>query len=314
LPSLRFRLLATSAALTAWALVAVGGVVRVTESGLGCPHWPLCTSRAVPLDQRASVIEYSHRAVVALVSVLAVAVAAWAWRSYRERKDILWPALLAVVLVPFQALLGAVVVWLELPGWVVAFHFVVGLLFLATIVLAAAAAWRRGERTATPGFARLAGASVLVGLALVSVGAAVVATEADDACGTQWPACNGGFAAGGGHAELQVVHRMLAYTVAGLALALLVLALRGRGPRLAGSLPLLAVLGQTGLGIALVLVGGSGRTHEILAGLHVGGAGAVWAALVALAALARPAAREAGSRALAVPTPAAGTQGTVIAR
>ncbi|MGZ4290162.1 MAG: COX15/CtaA family protein [Gaiellaceae bacterium] len=289
MPSLRFRLLATSAAFAAWALVAVGGVVRVTESGLGCPHWPLCTSKAVPLDQRASVIEYSHRAVVALVSVLAVAVAVWAWRSYRARTDILWPALVSVVLVPFQALLGAVAVWLELPGWVVAFHFVVGLLFLATIVLAAASAWRRPERTATPAFTQLAALSVLAGLALVSLGAAVVATEADHACGTQWPACNGGFAAGGGHAELQVAHRMLAYTVAALALALLVLALRGKGPRLAGSLPLLAVLVQTGFGIALVVVGGEGRAHEILGGLHVGGAGAVWAALVTLAALAVPA-------------------------
>lgn len=291
IPSLCFRLLAMSAAFAAWALVVVGGVVRVTASGLGCPDWPLCTSKALPLNQQASVIEYSHRAVVGLVSVLVVVVAVWAWRSYRARPDIVRPAVLAVVLVPFQALLGAVVVWLELPGWVVALHFVVGLLFLATIVVAAAAAWRRDERPAAPGFARLAWASVLVGLALVSVGAAVVATDADTACGTQWPACNGGFAPGGGHAELQVAHRMLAYAVVALAAALLVLALRGKGPRLAGSLPLLAVLVQVGFGIAIVLVGGEGRTHEILAVLHVGAAGAVVASLVALATLARPAER-----------------------
>lgn len=302
-PDLRFRLLVSFAAFAAWALVAVGGVVRVTESGLGCPRWPLCTARALPLDQKASVIEYSHRAVVALVSVLVVAVAGWAWRTYRFRPDILRPALLAVILVPFQALLGAVVVWLELPGWVVAVHFVVGLLFLATIVYAAAAAWRRDERTATFGFARLAWASVLAGLALVSVGAAVVATEADAACGRQWPACNGGFAAGGGHAELQVAHRMLAYAVGALAVALLIMAFRGKGPRLAGSLPLLAVLVQTGLGIAIVLVGGEGRAHAILAGLHVGGAGAVWAALVTLAVRSGPLrVREAGTFAVAVPT------------
>ena len=78
---------------------------------------------------------------------------------------------------------------------------------------------------------------------------------------------------------------MLAYTVAGLALALLVVALRGRGPRLAGSLPIVAVLIQMTFEILIVLVGGEGRTHEILQGLHVGGAGTVWAALVALAAL-----------------------------
>lgn len=280
-----FRFLTLGSALAAWALVAVGGVVRVTASGLGCPHWPLCTAKAIPLDRRASVIEYSHRAVVALVSVLVVAVAVSAWRSYRSRPDLLWPALAAVVLVPMQALLGAVAVWLELPGWVVAFHFVVGMLFLGTIVYTAAAAWRSAERPVTASFARLAWGTLLVGLALVSVGATTVALDADTSCGKQWPACNGTFVAGGGHADVQVAHRLLAYAVAGLTLALLLLALRGRGPRLAGSLPFLAVLIQMLFGILIVVVGGEGRTHEILQGLHVGGSGAVWAALVALAAL-----------------------------
>jgi len=71
-PNLRFRLLVTFAAFAAW---AVGIVVRVTTSGFGCPHWTPCTARAVPLDQRAPVIEYSQRAVVTIVGVLVVAVA-----------------------------------------------------------------------------------------------------------------------------------------------------------------------------------------------------------------------------------------------
>jgi heme a synthase len=285
LTSRGFRVLALGSALAAWALVAVGGIVRVTASGLGCPHWPLCTSSAVPLQQKASYIEYSHRAVVALVIVLVVAVAIWAWRGYRSRRDILWPALAAGVLVPFQALLGAVAVWLELPGWVVAFHFVVGMLFLGTIAFAAAAAWRHPGQRVTRGYARLAWGTLLAGLALVSLGAAVVAVDADNACGNQWPACNGSLAAGGGHADLQVAHRLMAYAVAGLALALLVMALRGNGPRLAGSLPFLAVLAQITFGVLIVVVGGEGRAHEILQALHVGGAGAVWASLVALTAL-----------------------------
>ena len=285
---MRFRLLTAAAAAAVWVLVAVGGIVRVTESGLGCPHWPLCTDRAVPLDQRASIIEYSHRAVVAVVVVLVVAVAVAAWRTQRLRPEVLWPALAALVLVPGQAVLGAVAVWLDLPGWVVAFHFVVGLVFLATVVATAAGAWRRPGRPADPGFARLAGVAVAAGLVLVSVGAAVVATDAGAACGTQWPACNGGFAAGGGHAELQVAHRLLAYAVAILAWSLFVLALRGRGPRLVAALPALAVLVQIGLGISIVLVGGTGRANEILSGAHEAGAGAVWGLLVALAVLSRP--------------------------
>ena len=290
---MRFRLLTVVTALSTWGLVAVGGVVRVTESGLGCPHWPLCTAQAIPLDQRASVIEYSHRAVVAWVSVLVAAVALTAWRTQRQRRAVLWPALIAAALVPFQALLGASAVWLRLPGWVVAFHFLVGLLFLAATVVTAVAAWRRPGPSASAGFTWLTRIAVLVGLALVAVGAAVVATDADTACGTQWPACNGGFANGGGHAELQVAHRMLAYTLAAIAIALFVLALRGRGPRLAGMIPAVAVVAQISLGIGIVLAGGAGRTHEILAGAHEAGAGLVWGLLVALAALSRPGERRA---------------------
>jgi heme A synthase len=301
-----FRFLVLGSALAAWALVAVGGVVRVTASGLGCPHWPLCTANAIPLDQKASFIEYSHRAVVALVVVLVVAVAVRAWRSYRARPDVFWPAVIALVLLPLQAVLGAVAVWLKLPGWVVAFHFVVGMLFLGTIVFTAAAAWRRTERPATPGFARLAWGAVLVGLALVSVGATIVALDADAACGKQWPACNGAFIAGGGHADVQVAHRLLAYAVAGLALALFVFVLRGRGPRLAGSLPIVAVLIQMTFGILIVVVGGEGRTHEILQGLHVAGAGTVWAALVALAVFSGDPRAERAARPVTITPAAAG--------
>jgi heme A synthase len=288
---MRFRLLTALAAVSTWVLVAVGGVVRVTESGLGCPHWPLCTAGAVPLDRRTSVIEYSHRAVVAWVILLVGAVAVSAWRTRRSQRDVLWPALVAAGLVPFQALLGATAVWLTLPGWVVAFHFLVGLLFLAATVVTAVAAWRSPAPSASGGFTLLARAGVLVGLALVSVGAAVVATDADTACGTQWPGCNGGFANGGGHGELQVAHRMLAYTLAAIALTLFVLALRGRGPRLAGMVPAAAVLAQISLGIGIVLADVDSRAHEILAGAHEAGAGLVWGLLVGLAALSQPAER-----------------------
>ena len=273
----------------------------MTESGLGCPHWPLCTDRAVPLSTRASAIEYSHRAVVALVIALVLWLWIWAWLRYRARPDVFWSTTAAVVLVPLQALLGAIAVWLDLPGWVVAFHFVVGMLFLATVVSVAAFANRGAGGAATPGFTRLAWGTAALGLVLVSVGATVVAVDADTACGKQWPACNGGFVSGGGHAGVQVAHRMLAYAVAVLAVALFVQARRGKGPRLAGMLPLAAVLVQIGFGIALVFVGGAGRAYEILSGLHVGGAGAVWVTLVVLAVLTSPPLRASAQRQQSLP-------------
>ncbi len=285
-PTLGFRLAAAAAALAAWALVAVGGVVRVTESGLGCPDWPLCDGRAVPHGSRAPIIEYSHRVAAGIATALVVLVAVWAWRRYGSRRDILYPALAAALLVPFQALLGAIVVWLELPAWIVGVHFVVGMLFLASTVLVAGGAWRSFAPATTNGFARLAWAATGLGLALVSIGAAVVSAHADDACGTDWPACNGALAAGGGDAWLQVAHRTVAYVVAGFAVALAVQAWRGQGPRLPGLLPLAAVAVQIAIGISLVLAGEESGAHDVLEILHVAGAGAVWATLVALPALA----------------------------
>ncbi len=282
-PTVTFRLLAGAAALATWALVAVGGVVRITESGLGCPDWPLCEGDVVPSGSAAAAIEFSHRATAALVTVLVVLVAAWAWRQHRSRLDILIPATVAAALIPAQAILGAIVVWLELPGWIVGFHFMVGTLFLATTVLVVVAAWGWRAR-AQRGFRGLSWAAAALGLLLVSAGAAVVSAHADEACGREWPECNGAFVAGGSEAAIQVVHRTLAYAVATLAVALAVLAWQRKGPRLAGSLPLLAVFSQMPFGVLAVLATEESTTHEVFAALHVAGAGVVWALLVGLAA------------------------------
>lgn len=282
-----FRAAAVASAVASWALVAVGGIVRASESGLGCPDWPLCEGRPIPNTNKTPLIEFSHRATAAVVTALVVLVAVMAWRSYQSRRDILVPALVALGFIPFQALLGAIVVWLELPGWIVGIHFVVGMVFIAATVAAAAAAFRGKSRVATPDFVALARWTLAACFALVVAGAIVVSAHADEACGKEWPLCNGSFASGGGDAAAQVVHRLLAYAVAALVLALAVQAWRGRGPRLMGTLPLLAVLAQMAFGISLVLVGDS-SAHGPLAVLHVSGAGAVWALLVALAVLVMP--------------------------
>jgi heme A synthase len=150
--SARFRLAAVAAAASAWALVVVGGIVRASESGLGCPDWPLCEGRPIPKSNKTSLIEFSHRATATVVTVLVVTVAVMAWRHYRERRDVLVPALVALAFVPFQALLGAIVVWLELPGWMVGIHFVVGMVFLAATVTTATVSFRGAETIATRGF------------------------------------------------------------------------------------------------------------------------------------------------------------------
>lgn len=284
-PALGFRLAVGAAALTALALVVVGGAVRVSESGLGCPDWPLCDGRLVPEARSEPIVEYAHRATAG-VTVLALVVAtAWALLRYRRRTDILAPLLASVALVPVQALLGAVVVWLELPDRLVGVHFMVGMVMLALCVYACVAAWRGGAPV-SGGFVRLATATGATALLLVSLGAGVVATDALHACGEQWPGCNGGIASGDATAVLQAVHRAVAYAVAGLAIALLVLGVRKEAPLVTAAAPAALVAFQLGVGIAMVLSSHESLLHDVLRILHVAGAAFVWTAAVAAVAVA----------------------------
>lgn len=283
-PPLGFRLLVGATALAAWALVAVGGLVRVSESGLGCPDWPLCDGRVVPSGQKEPIIEYAHRFTAATVTVLLLLATIWAFRRHRDRRDVATALAIALALVPAQAVLGAVVVWLELPGEVVGVHFMVGLVFLSLCVFAAAAAWR-GPGEVSSAYRTVGIVAAGAGLLLVSLGASVVATDAMHGCGSEWPGCDGGVVGDDRFGVLQVLHRTVGYVVFGLALALLALALRRRGPLLAGIAPALFAALQIPFGIGIVLSGHGSTLHDAFRVLHVAGSGAVWASLVAVFAV-----------------------------
>src|SRR5437773_12320760 len=103
------------AAIFAYLQIALGGVVRVTGSGLGCPDWPLCHGRPYPPADLNSIIEYSHRAVGSLTELLIAATAILAWVVWRTRRPLVaWLATGALIAGLSEALLGAAVVASEL--------------------------------------------------------------------------------------------------------------------------------------------------------------------------------------------------------
>ena len=63
-------------------LLLMGFVVTETGSGRGCGgSWPLCHGRFVPAFAFHTLIEFSHRSLAAIVGILVLILAIWAWRQ-----------------------------------------------------------------------------------------------------------------------------------------------------------------------------------------------------------------------------------------
>ncbi|MCZ6754878.1 MAG: COX15/CtaA family protein [Gemmatimonadetes bacterium] len=287
--NIRYR--AITATVLVYALVVLGGVVRITGSGMGCgDDWPLCNGRLFPpLDDLATVIEYGHRQLAALITVL---IAATALMTFRHRSTpgvkvrggggLGRPAALVVVLLVVQILLGAVTVWLELPAWSVVLHLSAALALLATLVVLTLRAGTTPNPTPQGTSRGLAhGTVALTGLTALTLllGALTANLDAGGAC-LGFPLCSGQIWPSGGIAGLARVHwihRLLAY---GLFLLTLVLAARARGAPAPVRRTLWACLGlvtaQLGVAVVMIMLG----LPQIWRVLHVAVGTALWVAVV----------------------------------
>ena len=270
--------------------VTLGGVVRVTGSGLGCPDWPLCDGRVIPVFERAPLVEFSHRVVASVVGLLTLAVAVLALRRHRGEPWIRLPGLAGAFLVLVAALLGAVVVWTELAWWVRLVHLGIAEGVVACMVVVTLVTWRAGGGAASEGGSPGAWLKVLIAASVAGTflvilwGSYMVGYGAGSSCGT-WPLCRGSLLPEGTAYAIHMVHRFLSAAVGVVLLASALMVLR-RGARvpalsLAAWLALAALAGQTMLGAWTVW---AGFTIEMRA-VHLAGATLLWAAVVGLATL-----------------------------
>ena len=131
----RFQKLAALTLGTAILLVTIGVFVRATDSGLGCPDWPLCHGQLLPpLDDAKAWIEWVHRTVAALIGFVVLAMAIVAFRDHRDRPSLLWTSIGAVALVGFQAWLGKETVRLNNSGESVTAHLAAAMTLVALLV------------------------------------------------------------------------------------------------------------------------------------------------------------------------------------
>lgn len=111
-------------------IIATGGAVRLTGSGLGCPTWPTCTPDSLISTPELGIhgaIEFGNRTMTGLVGILALLVLMSLWRSRHERRDLFALALIVVMGVAAQAIVGGITVLTELNPTIVGFHYVASL-------------------------------------------------------------------------------------------------------------------------------------------------------------------------------------------
>jgi len=326
-----FGRLAVFASAYTYALIVVGGIVRISGSGLGCgDEWPRCHGSWIPPMTVSTLIEYTHRLLAAGVVFVVAAVLVLAWRGraragFAGAGGLVRPALLAAALLVLQVVLGGVTVLLNLPAPVTVLHLGTAMALFATLLVAAVRAGALGGDTAVRAAgsdpAVAAGAGRVAGMALggavlaylvVLMGALVANTQAPVsgapsaaalAC-QGFPLCNGQLLPTGGLVDIQWTHRLLAYLLFFHALgAAMVLRRRvAAGPlRTAGFAAVALVVTQ-------VLVAGAMLGMHLppsLRGLHLLVGAGVWGALVVWTTLARGARRAGRPLAPAVGGPGA---------
>jgi len=274
----RLRWLAWTAAAATYLLIVLGAVVRITGSGLGCgDDWPVCHGRLFPsFADMATLIEWNHRLVAAIVSTLVALLAALTWWERRgagrgERSKRSGVGYLALGLLIVQVLLGAITVKLELPPWTVILHLGTALALLAVLLWVAL-----GSPAGRPGPAALVAAAW--GFVTVLLGGLTANLGAATAC-VGFPLCNGQLIPAGNYLQhVHWTHRLLAY---GLLVYLLVWTVRSRRRSAAVALGLTAL--QIAVAATMVLL----TVPQPLQAAHAAVGAAVWGALVVVALLER---------------------------
>ena len=118
------------------AIVGTGGAVRLTASGLGCSTWPQCEPGSfVPVVHDATTyhvfVEFGNRLMTFVLAAAAVAVAAVVWPDRGRALSYRRLGWLPVGGVVAQAVIGGVLVLLELPPILVSLHFLASMVLVA---------------------------------------------------------------------------------------------------------------------------------------------------------------------------------------
>ena len=296
IPSIRWFLALTNlSVIFTFVLVLVGGVVRVSGSGLGCPDWPLCHGRVVPPLEFTALMEYSHRMMAFLTSLLVVALGILTVFRFRAYRSLLILGLLPAIVMILQVGLGGITVLTELSPTVVTVHMAVaalmlGILIVGTVAVGDSVSGNKrfpSDTIEEQGLWQLA-LFTAVGVYILGIlGAYVRSSGASAACLT-WPLCHGDILPSGNLFAIHMVHRFAAGIVGMSIFALVVQCWKNRtfhtwlSPVSVFLAAFFLAQVLTGAAIAWTSLSPAFRSLHLAIGM------ATWGASVALVTLVRP--------------------------
>lgn len=227
---LLLRSVLIAATVVAFMQISLGGFVRISGSGLGCPDWPLCHGELIPPFEFSTIIEYSHRLTATLLGTLVLLSTVLAWPLRRQVNRLFGTLLCALVLVLLAAVLGGVTVLTELAWWGVLVHLSIAESLIACLILA----WFDAQRSLKSGIAsneptaqttgldrsipgyftlKMLSLSAVAGVfILILSGSYMVGYGAGSSCAT-WPLCRGDLWPNSPAYSIHMLHRYIAAVI-----------------------------------------------------------------------------------------------------
>jgi heme a synthase len=156
----KFRILGSLTILAVYFLILVGGIVRASGAGLGCPDWPTCFGRWMPPTSAAELpadyqkiyadrgyantrfnatktwTEYLNRLTGASIGLLVFLTLIFSWPFRKADPRVFYLSGFTFLLVGFQGWLGARVVASQLQPGMITLHMIVALIIVATLIYA----------------------------------------------------------------------------------------------------------------------------------------------------------------------------------
>ncbi|TDK59314.1 heme A synthase [Bacillus salipaludis] len=132
---MKYFWLSIIAAATLFLVNIIGFIDTMTNSAMGCGSgYPLCNGKLYPdFSDYHSVIEYTHRIVVGLASLLLFVVSAMAWIRYKSRK-VKMLVFFAILGILGESTLGALTVMISLSPLLLAAHLGIALISFSALI------------------------------------------------------------------------------------------------------------------------------------------------------------------------------------